>query len=391
MRQLATTIIFSFIIISSQAQGIQFFEGTWQEALDKAKKEEKLLFVDAFAQWCGPCKNMAKNVFTLPEVGEFFNKNFINLKLDMESPDGRAFGDKYPVSAYPTLLFIDNKGKVVKKVVGGQKPDGLIEQGKDALKKNDTSTDLEKEYSEGKRDFDFMIKYVKALNNAGKPSQKIANDYLQSNPEISADQKLTFMFEAATEADSKMFEEVLKNKDQIIKLMGKGAFEDKTKTVCKATINKAIEFETKELMDEALSKAKQVLTVDYDQFQYTSMMYYYNSFQQKEEYLKAAESLAKKVGKKDEKTMKFIIEDFCKNYKNDPKVMNKASNFAEQLYDTNKSNENLILYCKTMVENNEVDKALRLAEDVLADMKKKEGQDTHQIEGLINFLKSKKG
>lgn len=37
----------------------------------KAKTEDKLLFVDAFAKWCGPCKSMAKNVFTQQKVGDF--------------------------------------------------------------------------------------------------------------------------------------------------------------------------------------------------------------------------------------------------------------------------------------------------------------------------------
>ena len=67
-----------------KAQGIEFFKGTWEEALAEASAKEKLIFVDAYAVWCGPCKRMAKNVFTQDKVGEFFNKNFVNMKIDME-------------------------------------------------------------------------------------------------------------------------------------------------------------------------------------------------------------------------------------------------------------------------------------------------------------------
>lgn len=91
--------------VENNVEGIQFFHGTWAEALEKAKIEDKLLFVDAYAQWCGPCKVMAKNVFTQKKVGDFFNENFINLKMDMETTDGASFGHKYPVSAYPTLFL----------------------------------------------------------------------------------------------------------------------------------------------------------------------------------------------------------------------------------------------------------------------------------------------
>lgn len=386
---LAIIALFTIKSVSS-AQGIQFFEGTWKEALDKANKEDKLLFVDAFAQWCGPCKAMAKNVFTKQEVGDFFNKNFINLKLDMESTDGRSFESKYTVSAYPTLFFIDGKGKIIKKLVGAQQAEALINHGKDAIKNNDTSIDLAKLYEEGNREIGFMTKYVKALNVAGKPSMKIANDYLNSNPNITESEKLLFIFEAASEADSKLFEEMTNHKNKIIGLVGKEAFEEKIKIACKATVNKSVEFETKELLDEAISKANNLLA-DPAQFQYTSLMYYHQSFNQKEEYIKAAESLASKVGKKDEKTLKYVIEDMCKNYKDDAKVIEKAVDYAEDLYAMNGSFDNLFIYCKLLSDHDELDKAIKIAEAKIEDAKKTESPDVRQYEGLINFLKSKKG
>ena len=93
-------------ISTIQAQGIEFFHGSWDEAIEEAKKQEKIIFVDAYAIWCGPCKRMAKNVFPDEKVGEFYNKHFINMKLDMERGEGLKFRKKYPVSAFPTL-FLD--------------------------------------------------------------------------------------------------------------------------------------------------------------------------------------------------------------------------------------------------------------------------------------------
>ena len=70
-----------FFSLFCQAQsGIEFFHGSWDEALELAKKEHKAIFMDAYAEWCGPCKRMAKNIFTQKEVGDFFNKHFINVK-----------------------------------------------------------------------------------------------------------------------------------------------------------------------------------------------------------------------------------------------------------------------------------------------------------------------
>lgn len=107
-------------------KGIQFTEATWASILKRAKEEKKIIFFDAYTTWCGPCKLLQKNVFTRPDVAEVFNKNFINVKFDMESGEGPALANKYPLEGYPTLFFIDPDGKIVKQVIGYQKPETLI-------------------------------------------------------------------------------------------------------------------------------------------------------------------------------------------------------------------------------------------------------------------------
>ena len=67
---------------SADVKGIIFFNGTFAEALAEAKKTNKALFVDFYAVWCVPCKHMAKNVFTLKEVGDYMNKHFISLQIE---------------------------------------------------------------------------------------------------------------------------------------------------------------------------------------------------------------------------------------------------------------------------------------------------------------------
>ncbi|MFD1142138.1 thioredoxin family protein [Larkinella insperata] len=110
--------------------GIQFSDAAWKAQLAKAKAEKKLVFLDAYTSWCGPCKLLQKNVFTQKEVGDFFNKEFINVKIDMEKGEGPELALQYPLEGYPTLLFIDGDGKVVKKVLGYQSPEELLTIGK---------------------------------------------------------------------------------------------------------------------------------------------------------------------------------------------------------------------------------------------------------------------
>lgn len=90
-------ILFLGLLGTASAQ-ITFFEGTFEDAMAKAKKEKKNLFVDFYADWCEPCKLMGEQVFVLPEVGEYFNKNFVCCQLNVESPENKALVQKYKIS-----------------------------------------------------------------------------------------------------------------------------------------------------------------------------------------------------------------------------------------------------------------------------------------------------
>ena len=98
--------------------GIQFFEGSLSEALAKAEEENKLVFMDVYATWCGPCKALKQRTFPVKEVGDVFNTHFINVAMDGEKGEGPEIVKKYGVRAYPTLLFLNPSGEVVHQFKG---------------------------------------------------------------------------------------------------------------------------------------------------------------------------------------------------------------------------------------------------------------------------------
>ncbi len=118
-----------------EVPGIKFFHGTFNEAKAKAKKENKLIFMDCYTTWCGPCKKMAKNIFVKKEVGDYYNKNFICLKMDMEQGEGLTVATNYSIEAYPTYLFINSKGVVKHRELGYIESERFIQVGKTALTK----------------------------------------------------------------------------------------------------------------------------------------------------------------------------------------------------------------------------------------------------------------
>ncbi|MBX2872908.1 MAG: thioredoxin family protein [Saprospiraceae bacterium] len=86
--------------------------------LDQAKEERKLVFVDFYTDWCLPCRLMERDVFMDKDLGSFFNKNFISYKVDAEKGNGANLAQIFNVKAYPTLLFLNDKGQVLERKEG---------------------------------------------------------------------------------------------------------------------------------------------------------------------------------------------------------------------------------------------------------------------------------
>jgi len=134
MRKILFCLLFTAAINTLQAQGIRFTTPkNWNAALAEAKKENKLIFLDAYTTWCGPCKYMQEEIFPLASVGKFYNASFINIKMDMEIGEGPDLASSFQLVAVPTLLFINGDGKIVYRYEGAVKGRELIALGKKAL------------------------------------------------------------------------------------------------------------------------------------------------------------------------------------------------------------------------------------------------------------------
>jgi len=373
--------LFSFTTILS-AQGIEFEHTPWKEAMSKAKEEGKAMFVDSYATWCGPCKRMSKNVFTKDEVGQFFNENFINLKLDMEKEDGVTFGHKYPVSAYPTLFFLAGDGEVIHKEKGGKNVEMLMQMGELVLRKYDTSGQFAEEYEKGNRDYDLMMNYVTALNKAGKPSLKISNKYIRSKPEITDEQRMLFILEAAVESDSKLFEEVIDNSKEIQKLVDEETFVKKITKATNATVDKAIEYEVPSLLDEAIEAYKS--TVGNDKLAILKMQRkYHENTGGKKEYLELSKKQYKEV-KKDAGELGKLIKEIDK-YQKSEKYHDLLENSYEQLVKLDDKEINIINYAKILKRLDKSDKALKLVNKKIEEFSKQE-KKTASLERFKKFL-----
>jgi thioredoxin-related protein len=120
MKRLLSILFITLLTLPAFAEGngVNFFEGTFRQALAKAKKEKKMVMLDAYTSWCGPCKVLKNKVFPNKELGDYINAHFVSIGVDMEAGEGPALANMYPVKGYPTILFLDASGKIKKEILG---------------------------------------------------------------------------------------------------------------------------------------------------------------------------------------------------------------------------------------------------------------------------------
>ena len=162
-----------------QAQSINFETGDWATIKNRAKEENKLIFVDVYTTWCGPCKKMDKYIFTDKKVGDYYNAHFISYKLDAEKGEGVLLSKKYEVTSYPNLLFVDGNGDLVIRKSGTMGVEEMLEFGNRAVHSKKEATAMTSAYNAGNRTPEFILKYLIFLKERDQPTEEIMVNYLE--------------------------------------------------------------------------------------------------------------------------------------------------------------------------------------------------------------------
>lgn len=113
MRRLTVLFCLSMVALGGFAQGVRFVGCSFDEAKALASREGKLIFVDVYTSWCGPCRRMSKDVFTDESVGSYFNAHYVCLQLDAEKECGHGFFGSYTPSAYPSFYWLTPEGELL--------------------------------------------------------------------------------------------------------------------------------------------------------------------------------------------------------------------------------------------------------------------------------------
>jgi thioredoxin-related protein len=256
--------IFSALFIGALAfaQGITFEDTNFSAILSKAKKENKLVFIDAYASWCGPCKLMVKNVFPQKAVGDYYNSHFVNAKIDMEKGEGIELAKKYNVKAFPTYLFVDGNGEVVHRTLGYVEENDFIQFAKDAGDPNKRLGALKQKFENGEKDPEFLKNLAGlTMYNDAEFAARVMDRYFSGKTELDRDD-IQMMLSATQSTDSPLYKTFVAKKAEITKILPAERYDAFDKNIkVNTAIRKAYNADTKKWNDSYfMTEAQKFLT-----------------------------------------------------------------------------------------------------------------------------------
>ena len=225
----ALGLIISITVSSQEVASISFIKEDINQAKTKAKADDKIIFVDAYTTWCGPCKMMDRSTFTDKNAAEFYNENFVNLKMDMEKGEGPAFAQMHSVRGYPSLLFLNAGGELVHRSLGFQDAKRFLELGRAAIDPHRQVITLQKRFEAGDSDQLFLLNYADALTLAGMDGYEAATQkYIDQEKDWDTEKNIKVLFDySKASIDSKLFSYMLENKSRFEEVMGTQKVADK--------------------------------------------------------------------------------------------------------------------------------------------------------------------
>jgi thioredoxin-related protein len=236
MKIILTVFVLLFSVLS-HAQGIKFEDASlsWTEIKAKASRENKPIFMDCYTTWCGPCKRMEREVFTVKEVGDYFNTHYINVKLQIDSTlqdnenikswykDVHEIVKAYDVHIYPCYLFFSPQGNALHKIVGYREANMFVNAATDARDPGKQYYNLITNWQAHANDKNYMVRVLQAATDAG--DEKVMKLFVEASL-FSTDQKLTkkmaeSIFSSTHSSTDKGFSFLLTKMDSVDELLGK--------------------------------------------------------------------------------------------------------------------------------------------------------------------------
>lgn len=373
---------------SAQHRSIAFEHTAWKDIKAKAKKENRLIFVDAYTTWCGPCKQMARTVFTNDTVADYYNANFINAKMDMEKGEGLEIAKQYQVACYPNLLFIDGDGNLVHRVAGSMSASSFVDLGKTAKDDSKNFSWYVKNYEARKTDAQFVAAYVDALSGTClEPDKELAQYFsLQHEKDLWSEANWNMINHYTNDLNSREFKFLVDNRAELSAAHTEAAVNEKMTHVAESSLNAVVR--TKPFDQAKYDLIKQQITAlhipEGRQILFESDLNVAKRNKDWKIYTELALANVDTYYAKSVNDLNSIAWDFYENV-NDKAALLKAEGWAKQSVDLEATYPNLDTYAALLYKNGKKAEALATANKAI-EYAKKEGYPADEYKATSDLI-----
>ncbi|MDF1799929.1 MAG: thioredoxin family protein, partial [Planctomycetota bacterium] len=143
---------------------VDWFDGTYEELLEKAKKEDRVVLLSFFSKDCGYCKRLDREAFSDDDVVATLEP-VLCLSIDAHSETGRVLDEQFPTNGhYPALIFLDPDGSLRDRILGYKPTSYVLELIESILRDEGTLGDLRRQVEAAPEDLDKIWAYARRLD-----------------------------------------------------------------------------------------------------------------------------------------------------------------------------------------------------------------------------------
>ncbi|MBI1287363.1 MAG: DUF255 domain-containing protein [Flavobacteriales bacterium] len=388
-----TFLIAGFLLLNTLGFAqTKWFEGTWKEAFDEAKKQNKYLFIDCYTDWCGWCKVADEKTFPTDVVANVLNQNFISVKVDMERGDGVVLGAKYRVLGYPSYLMFTPDGKLAGKMFGyKENPSDFVDAVKAALDESNQPNYPSKVTDK----VEFPDFYVNSFTNKDKeekrqnPEEGEVEKWLSAQKDRMSEAAWSVMYKFPL--TEKYVEEFLKNRKAYTDLYGKVEVDEKVSGIAYGMLQKAMKSQDESDLQTVLDFADTFIE---DDLEASKSMYQLKFCEGKGDWSGFAECVQKLIDFYGFENFLIDINNYSWTiYLNaeNKEVIAKAIGWMSKVVDLDPQYMYLDTYAALLYRSGDYNSALKWADSAIA-VGKASGENVQETENLRdNILKAKGG
>lgn len=296
---------FAFLPNNQTNQHLDFFVGTWEQACEIADARQKPLFVYVYVGYERESTRMNNEIFTNQKVIRFYENNFINLKINLHSQQGTYFRQKYKLRDFPSVLFFDQKRKLITQDGGFKSVNEFLRIGNYALKSNQYKplagiispiyTDfIEKkmQYENGVRHSDFLYNLAYDLKKFNDSFQPIVKEYIEKEGvnNLTKRRHLNFIFDFADDINEQPFEILLSYKERYIEIFGKEKVDARIKKTIRSAVIIAARYQNLKVFESIKHTIDEAQLSNKRDFEFLMLTVYYENTENWAEFTKTTET-----------------------------------------------------------------------------------------------------